>query len=301
MKKHLPALAVISAAILWSLDGFLRQNLYMLPSFFIISIEHVIGALIFFPLLIKGWKEISTLSQRGWISVLWISICGGILGTFFYTKALSYVNYINLSVVVLLQKFQPIFAIALAAIVLKEKITTRFLGLAIAAIIGGYLVTFGDRPLNEWDDKTIIAALLALLAAFSWGSSTVLGKHALKRLSFTTLTALRLTITGAITFFALFSTGQYEAVYGMTLSHWKFLLLIVLSTGSLALFIYYYGLNHLPASHVTLYELFWPLSAVAMDWFIRGNIMSPFQVIGATLLLGSIILLSRENRFGQAQ
>jgi len=60
-------------------------------------------------------------------------------------------------------------------------------------------------------------------------------------------------------------------------------------------------LNHLPASHVTLYELFWPLSAVAMDWFIRGNIMSPFQVIGAALLLGSIILLSRENHFGQAQ
>ena len=30
-------------------------------------------------------------------------------------------------------------------------------------------------------------------------------------------------------------------------------------------------------------------------------IMSPFQVIGAILLLGSIILLSRENRFGQAQ
>ena len=172
---------------------------------------------------------------------------------------------------------------------------------ATVNVIGGYLVTFGDRPLNEWDDKTIIAALLALLAAFSWGSSTVLGKHALKRLSFTTLTALRLTITGAITFFALFSTGQYEAVYGMTLSHWKFLLIIVLSTGSLALFIYYYGLNHLPASHVTLYELFWPLSAVAMDWFIRGNIMSPFQMIGATLLLSSIILLSRENRFGQTQ
>ena len=114
-------------------------------------------------------------------------------------------------------KLHAVFAIALAAIILKEKITARFLGLAITAIIGGYLVTFGNRPLNEWDDKTIIAALLALLAAFSWGSSTVLGKHALKRLSFTTLTSLRLTITGVITLFALFSTGQYEAVYGMTL------------------------------------------------------------------------------------
>lgn len=301
MKKYAPAFAVIMAAILWSFDGFIRQNLFILPSFLIITIEHVIGAILFFPFLLKGWKEISALRQRGWISILWISVCGGILGTFFYTKALSYVNYIDLSVVVLLQKFQPIFAIALAAVILKEKITKRFLILAGMAIIGGYFVTFGDSPMAEWDDKTIIAALLALLAAFSWGSSTVLGKHALKRLSFKTVTSLRLSVTGAITLFVLISTGQYEMITEMTLDHWKYILLIVISTGSLALFIYYYGLNHLPASHVTLYELFWPLSAVAMDWYIRGNMMSTVQWMGTALLLGAIILLSRDDSLGQTQ
>jgi drug/metabolite transporter (DMT)-like permease len=52
------------------------------------------------------------------------------MGTFFYTKALSYIQYIDLSVVVLLQKLQPLFAISLAAIILKEKITQKFLLLA---------------------------------------------------------------------------------------------------------------------------------------------------------------------------
>jgi len=301
MKKYLPALAVIFAAFLWSFDGFIRQNLFALPSFLIVSLEHVIGAILFLPLLIRGWKEVSSLGQRGWISVLWISIFGGVLGTFFYTKALSYVNYIDLSVVVLLQKLQPIFAIALAGLILKEKITKRFIILAFAAIVGGYLVTFGSSSINDWDDKTIIAALLALLAAFSWGSSTVLGKHALNRLSFTTVTSLRLAITASVTAFVLLSTGQYGAVQSMTISHWGFIVLIVLSTGSLALFFYYYGLNKLPASHATLYELFWPLSAVGLDWFIRGNILSLTQWVGAILLLGSIILLTRESNNGQTQ
>lgn len=295
MQKYAPAVAVIFAAILWSFDGFIRQNLFTLPSFLIITIEHVIGAIIFLPYIFTGWKEISNLWQRGWISILWISVCGGILGTFFYTKALSYVNYIDLSVVVLLQKFQPLFAIALAAMILKEKITKRFLILAGIAIIGGYFVTFGNSPMATWNDKTIIAALLALLAAFSWGSSTVLGKHALKRLSFKTVTSLRLTVTAGITLFVLISTGQYELVSEMTIDHWKYIILIVMSTGSLALFIYYYGLNHLPASHVTIYELFWPLSAVAMDWFVRGNMMSSVQWLGALLLIGAILLLSRDN------
>ena len=301
MKKYLPALAVIFAAFLWSFDGFIRQNLFALPSFLIVSLEHVIGAILFLPLLIRGWKEVSSLGQRGWISVLWISIFGGVLGTFFYTKALSYVNYIDLSVVVLLQKLQPIFAIALAGVILKEKITKRFLILAFAAIVGGYLVTFGSSSINDWDDKTIIAALLALLAAFSWGSSTVLGKHALNRLSFTTVTSLRLAITASVTAFVLLSTGQYDAINNMTLSHWGFIVLIVLSTGSLALFFYYYGLNKLPASHATLYELFWPLSAVGLDWFIRGNILSLPQWVGAILLLGAIIILTRETNNGQTQ
>tara|TARA_B110000438_G_scaffold101597_1_gene100491 strand:- start:219 stop:1127 length:909 start_codon:yes stop_codon:yes gene_type:complete len=301
MKKYLPALAVIFAAFLWSFDGFIRQNLFALPSFLIVSLEHVIGAILFLPLLIRGWKEVSSLGQRGWISVLWISIFGGVLGTFFYTKALSYVNYIDLSVVVLLQKLQPIFAIALAGVILKEKITKRFIILAFAAIVGGYLVTFGSSSINDWDDKTIIAALLALLAAFSWGSSTVLGKHALNRLSFTTVTSLRLAITASVTAFVLLSTGQYDAINNMTLSHWGFIVLIVLSTGSLALFFYYYGLNKLPASHATLYELFWPLSAVGLDWFIRGNILSLPQCVGAILLLGAIIILTRETNNGQTQ
>ncbi|MDP6032586.1 MAG: DMT family transporter [Candidatus Marinimicrobia bacterium] len=301
MKKYLPALAVIFAAFLWSFDGFIRQNLFALPAFLIVSLEHVIGAILFLPLLIKGWKEVSSLGQRGWISVLWISIFGGVLGTFFYTKALSYVNYIDLSVVVLLQKLQPIFAIALAGIILKEKITRRFLGLAFVAISGGYLVTFGNSSINDWNDKTIIATLLALLSAFSWGSSTVLGKHALKRLSFTTVTSLRLAVTASVTAFVLLSTGKYDAINVMTFSHWGYIVLIVLSSGSLALFFYYYGLNQLPASHVTVYELFWPLSAVALDWFIRGNILSLPQWVGAVLLLGSIVLLTREKNNGQTQ
>ena len=185
MYKFIPPIAVIFAALLWSLDGFLRQELYSVPSFLIITLEHGIGALLFIPLLIRTIPEIRTLGQRGWISMLWISICGGILGTFFYTKALSYVQYIDLSIVVLLQKLQPLFAIALATIILKEKLSKRYLVLALSAMIGGFLVTFGIQPMSQWDEKTMIAALLATLAAFSWGSSTVLGKHALKQISYT--------------------------------------------------------------------------------------------------------------------
>ncbi len=296
MKKYLPPLAVIAAATLWSLDGFLRQQLYSIPSFTIITLEHLFGAVLFLPFLIKGWTKVKTLDQRGWGSVLWISACGGILGTFFYTKALSYINYIDLSVVVLLQKFQPVFAIILAAVILKEKLTKRFLILAVTAFIGGYLVTFGTTPMAAWDDKTTIASLLALLAAFSWGSSTVLGKHALNKLPFQVVTALRLTVTAILAGIVLISMQDVSQIGSIQSSQWIALGTIVISTGAVALFIYYYGLNHLPASHTTIYELFWPLSAICVDWFVRSRAMSPAQAAGAIVLLVSIILLTQERQ-----
>ena len=225
-KRALPQLAVISAAILWSFDGLLRQMLYNVPPFLIISIEHVIGAVIFMPFLIKGWQGILKLGQRTWISVLWISICGGMLGTFFYTSALSYVSYINLSVVVLLQKLQPLFAITLAAVILKEPLSKKFLVLAVTAIFGSFLVTFGLQPIADWNDKMIIAALLALLAAFSWGSSTVLGKHALKHISFQLITSLRLTITALVCMAVVVVSNDIEMIRELTIMQWKILLVI---------------------------------------------------------------------------
>jgi len=296
VKKYLPILAIFFAAILWSFDGFLRQELYNIPSLLLVTLEHVAGALIFLPFLLRGKKEISTIDQRSWSSIIWISVFGGLLGLFFYTKALSYINYIDLSVVVLLQKFQPLFAILLAAVVLKEHITKRFLLLAAMALTGGYFVTFGLNPIASGDDKTLIAALLALLAAFSWGSSTVLGKHALKSLSFPLVTALRLSITAVIATVVLIGFRGLSDISQLTFTQWKIILLIVFTTGSVALFIYYYGLKHVQASHSSIYELFWPLSAVVIDWLIRGRVLSPVQFAGGIVLIASIFLLTSEQQ-----
>ncbi len=287
---------MIFAALLWSLDGLLRQGLYTVSTITIVALEHAFGALIFFPFLLKSYKEIQSLSQRGWISIFWITICGGVLGTFFYTKALSYINYIELSVVVLIQKLQPLFAIALSAIILKEKLSNRFIGLALIAIVGGYLATFGINAfIGTWNDKKLIASLLALLSAFCWGSSTVLGKYALKDLSFQTVTGLRLILTALISFIIILLTSNIIEIINLSAFHYYIIIAIVLSTGTVALSIYYYGLQRLPASHTTIFELTWPLSAVFLDWILRGKMLGTIQLLGALLLIISMVLLTRES------
>ena len=295
MKKTIPSLAIVFAALLWSLDGLLRQELYLISPFVIVSLEHLIGALLFLPFLFRSFSKIKALGQRGWISILWISICGGVLGTYFYTKALSYVNYIDLSVVVLIQKLQPLFAISLAGVILKEKLSKRFIVLAFIAMSGGYLVTFGNQSIVDWNDKSLIAALCALLASFCWGSSTVLGKQALKQLPFEAVAGLRLLITAIISIFIIIFSSNLVELITLDVENYKTIIIIVFSTGTVALSVYYYGLQKLPASHTTIYELAWPLSAVFLDWSLKGKTLGSIQLIGAVILLASMAILTKEG------
>ncbi|MBU0626331.1 DMT family transporter [Patescibacteria group bacterium] len=64
----------------------------------------------------------------------------------------------------------------------------------------------------------------------------------------------------------------------MSSSHWLYLLIIVFTSGALAMFLYYFGLKRVKASQATILELFRPLSAVILDYSINGNILTPVQI-----------------------
>ena len=157
------------------------------------------------------------------------------------------------------------------------------------------MVTFGSASTLVWNDKAIIASLLAILSAFCWGSSTVLGKHALKILPYEAVTSLRLSLTALFALLVLFATSEATTVLYLTTIQWRRVIMIVFSSGAVALVIYYYGLEKLPASHTTIYELAWPLSAVFLDWSLKGKMLNSIQLIGAVILLASMAILTKEN------
>jgi drug/metabolite transporter (DMT)-like permease len=108
------------------------------------------------------------------------------------------------------------------------------------------------------------------------------------------MTSLRLWVT-ALVALPIFLTLPSPDI-ALTSDQMMYLGIIVLSTGSVAVFIYYYGLKHVPASHATLYELFWPLSAVIIDWVAHGRVLTSGQIVGAILLVSVSIILSRGGR-----
>ncbi len=282
---------VILAASLWGIDGIvLRPSLYGLPVPLVVLIESAIVALLLSPILIKNIEKIKKLSVKDWIAFFFVALLGGAIGTMAITKALFYVNFVNLSVVILIQKLQPVFAISLAAIYLKERLPKEFFLWASLAIIGAYIMTFGfSLPNFSTGDYTTLAALLSLIAAFSFGSSTVFSKRALRNVNFSVGTYIRFSIAFIIMMVWIAITGEYSAINQVSKNQWLIFLLIAFTTGGAAIFLYYYGLKNITASVATVCELAFPLTAVILDYFIHGSMLNIIQWIGVTILILSIL------------
>ncbi len=294
LSKFAP-LFIILASSLWGVDGIvLRPALFTLPVPLVVFIESTIVAVLLTPFFIRRFDELKKLTYMDWLAFLGVALAGGAIGVMAITKALFYVNYVNLSVVVLIQKLQPVFAIFLAAVFLKERLPKTFFIWAGMALAGAYLMTFGFA-LPQWTqgDKTTAAALLSLLAAFSFGSSTVLSKRALKHVEFKMGTYLRFLISSGVMLLIVSGAGEISHINDVSNKQMLIFLLIAFSTGGPAIFLYYYGLRRITASVSTICELAFPLTAVLLEYLLRGNMLGPVQWLGVFILFAGIIKVSR--------
>ncbi|MFH1201025.1 MAG: EamA family transporter [bacterium] len=294
-KIFIGALAVVVAALLWSLDGtFLRPHLVSVSPTLVVFLEHSLGFIILLPFLFIYQAELKKITKKQWGTIFWVALFGGALGTTFFTKALFLTGFVDVSVVILLQKFQPIFAILLSAIILRERFPLKFYIYAGLALIGGYFVTFKDPSSINFGSATTMMAVFSLLAAFSWGSSTTFGKYSLKNINYGLLSALRFGFTVIIMLIP--ALKYFSTLPSIETAVWKTLAIIVFTSGAVAMYLYYYGLKKIPASLATLCELAWPVSAVIFDYFFNHNILSATQIAGGVVLIMAVTLATHLNK-----
>ncbi|KKS39691.1 MAG: DMT superfamily drug/metabolite permease [Candidatus Gottesmanbacteria bacterium GW2011_GWB1_43_11] len=294
MEKKYGFLFIVVAATLWSLDGLLRRSLYSLPPTVVVLYEHIIGLVFLLPFALKHIPKLKTLDKKDIGAIIWIAFLGGVLGTVFYTTALGKINYIQFSVVILLQKLQPIFVILTAKLLLKEPITKNYLIWALVAMIGAYFISFPTLSINFQNDlPTITAALFAVAAAFCWGSSTSFNKYALRKVPSEFALALRFLFTIPLAFIFVLFTNSTPALTALSNSQLSTLVLIALSTGMVAMVIYFRGLKYTPARLSAIAELAWPVSALFIGYYFFHERLVLTQIVGAAILLFSMLKVTR--------
>lgn len=288
---------VVLGAALWGVDPLFRIILLKtMTSTQIVLVEHIIVSLVAIPVLWKFRADLKNLRARHWIAVIFISWGGSALATVLFTLALTH-NDPN--TVLLLQKMQPLFAIVLAKLLLKETLPRRFGGLFIIALAGTYLLTFGfTLPLGNWDNWVHAGSLLSLGAAALWGGSTVMGRLMLGQTRYETVTSLRFVVALPLLIIMTWNEGaawSFPSATGEQAAVALNILGQALLPGLLSLLLYYKGLSSTKASVATLAELSFPMAGVLVNWIAFRTLITWEQLVGFILIWIALFAISKQK------
>ncbi len=156
MIGRMGALAVAIAAAMWATDAYFRPALTrQLSASQIVFAESLLIALCFLPVIGRVRRELrQPLACASGSRMGIIALGAQAFATVLFTQALSYAfpahaapDFNVENEVYLLYLLQPVFGIALARIVLKERRKPYFWPLAACAVVGVYLIVFPQNPL----------------------------------------------------------------------------------------------------------------------------------------------------------
>ncbi len=276
---------VALAASFWGLSALWREPLAReLPSLAVVLWEHVVLVLVVSPWLVPAVRRVLAASWRTQLAVLVVGAGSSALATVLFTAAFRLGDPITPQV---LQKLQPLVALALAALLLGERLRPRFVLFLVPALVGAWLLAFPD-PLGV----TVAgarAALLAVGAATLWAAGTVLGRLASAELRFRDLVALRFAV-GLVTLAVLVVATSTPVRVPWSAA--PSILLLALLPGLAAMVLYYLALGRTPASRATLAELAFPLTAAVVGVVAFGARPAPTQWLGMAVVLVSVVGLA---------
>lgn len=282
------------AAALWGTDGLFRQGLALeLPPAVIVAWEHAIVVALLTPVFGRAWRTWRGLSARDRAAVVVIGVGASAVATTLFTAAFRFGDPVT---PLLLQKLQPLIAVAGAVVLLGERLMPHYLVFLAGGLGGAWLITFADP--TGITAPAAAAGALAVGAATLWGLGTVLGRGLATNIAFVELTTLRFVF--GLPAAALIATANGGGLGALVVAPRDVgpLIALALVPGLIALLLYYRGLRTTPASAATIAELTFPLTAIALGAVVFGATLTPTQWLGAGLLVATITVMALRARRG---
>jgi len=294
-------LFIMIACFTWALDTLIRYPLLSagFSTLQIVLMEHLTLVLVTCPLLFRHRYAFRHLSRTSFGCLFFIGGVGSALGTLAFTQAF---HYLNPTVVILLQKLQPIVAILLAYFFLKERIRGHFVRWAVVILAGSLVMMWPDiHSLGsaQWHYTNNNIDILkgygfTLIAVAAWGAATVCGKY----LSYQGVPANAILsgrfLSGLCVLVPL-AMMMPSSLVAMPMTKVGLVVVMALLSGLIGMWFYYQGLKSVPAQFATLAEMSFPVFAAGINWLFLDMSLTSYQIIGAIMLiLGNVGLRLRD-------
>jgi drug/metabolite transporter (DMT)-like permease len=280
---------VALAAAMWGTDALFRKPLAESTSAATIVFgEHVILVLVTLPLLVPAMRALFGAGIRYVLAGIAVGAGASAVATILFTQAFVKGDPIT---PVVLQKVQPLIAIAAARLILGEEPRRRFAWFVIPALLGVWLIAF-PQPFDV-HTQGVEPMALALGAAVLWGLGTVFGRYLARRLRFDHIVTVRFSfglVASAIALPILGAPAFASAHDTLWIAY------LALVTGLLALSLYYIGLQRTPAMVASIAELAYPVTAIVVGYVAFDATLRWTQWLGVAVTVGVVSLLPARRR-----
>ncbi len=241
----------------------------------------VLGALVAIPVLrLLGLRMVYTPRALLAYAAGSLAIFGGMLSTYWAAQ------FLPSGMVSVLFGTAPIFTSLLAAWWLGERLTWYgVVGMLVA--FGGLALIFHDRISLESVGGLAVLAMLA--SALMHAASTVLVKkvHAPISGGVISVGALWLSALLYVVVWWVFD-GQWPEHAG--LRTWGSIVYLAVFGSVFGFMLFFFALQHLPASLMGLITLMAPVLALWLGWVVQDEVLPPQAMLGTALVLGGLLL-----------
>ncbi|MCG3219697.1 MAG: EamA family transporter, partial [Candidatus Heimdallarchaeota archaeon] len=184
---------------------------------------------------------------------------------------------------VVLVDSSPLIVLFLTYFFLKETISqTQLLGIFIA-LIGAFIIGWGD-----FQGDNIVGDLLALLGALTVAIYFTIGRHLRQKLN---IYSYVIPVYGSCAFFLLLGAFlMQEPLFDYTSEQWGYFLALAILPSVLGHTLFNYAIKELPASVVSTATLGEPVGAALLAFLILAETPSTYDLIGGGIILGGILV-----------
>lgn len=204
---------------------------------------------------------------------------------FFWHLAIQYTTVANAT---LLSNFAPVIVTLGAWLVLRERITGKFLFAMMVAICGALMLVGASFQLGG---DYVFGDMLAFTTAVFYGAYMIAvaklrGRHGTQELMVWSSLVTGLTLLPMVWVMG-------EGLVPATLNGWLILFGLAWLSHALGQGLIAYALGHLPASFSSLVVLIQPVAAAFFGWLWLGEGLQPLQMLGGVVVLIGIVLARR--------
>ena len=287
-RDRLSDVSLLFVSLIWGANIVaVKYLLTSLSPLNVILIRFITGSVLLF-LLLLFIEDVKVAYRDMWRLAL-LGAIGITVYQLFFTYALKYTSAVNVGILI---NMSPIYGGFLSSLLGYE----RFARKRLVAIIAGFFGVFILMAKGDWGALLagdVRGTVLALLASLFWALYTILSKPLLEKHSPLKVTAYSM-LAGSVLLGCFvpvfFDPGELA---GLSLTGWMVVIFSILFSIVIAFFLWYRAVARIGLTRTMVYQYCVPAAAAAAAYFVSGETLNIYQLVGGVIIFVSVYLSRR--------